>query len=333
MEGAMEPERLLAVIETQNEIAATALDLDAVMALVVERARELTGAAAAVIELVEGEEMVYRVTSGLAHEHLGRRLPASGSLSGRCILEGRILHCEDASGDARVNRAACEEMGARSILCVPLSHRGLAIGVLKVYDGRPYAFAPADVRTLELLSGVVGAHIGHAVDFETVTHDSRHDGLTGLPNRRAFDARLGEELIRARCERRPLSLCLLDLDGFKAVNDQLGHPAGDRVLRAVAGELAHVRGHDIAFRIGGDEFALLLTGTSLEGASAAAARIEAALRHNPACLGVQASTGIATLAEGDDAPRLLGRADAGLCAAKQALPRGRRGRQGLPIAA
>jgi diguanylate cyclase (GGDEF)-like protein len=324
MEGATEADRLLAIIETQNEIAATSLDLEAVMALVAQRARQLSGATACVIELLVGEEMIRRVAAGAALEHPDLRLPVPDSLSGACAREGRILHCEDSHRDPRVNRLACERLGARSILCVPLSYQERAVGVLKVYDARPNAFTGADIRMLGLLSGVIGAHMAHAADFQLLAHDSRHDGLTGLLNRHAFDDRLAGELDRARRDRLPLSLCLLDLDGFKAVNDELGHPAGDRVLRAVAGELSDLRGEDIAFRIGGDEFALLLPGASLEGASAAAARIESALRHNHACLGVVVSTGIATLADGDDTTRLLDRADVALHEIKRALPLRRR---------
>jgi len=328
----MAPERLLSIIETQNEIAATSLELEAVMALVVQRARELTGACASAIELLEGEELVHRVVSGGAAPHLGLRLAATGSLSGRCVQEQRLLCCEDARRDPRVEREACERTGARSLMCVPLHHNGRCVGVLKVYDGRPHAFSREDVRTMELLSGVIAAHMAHAADFELVAHDSLHDGLTGLPNRRAFDGRLTAELDRACQEGGPLSLCLVDLDDFKAVNDALGHPAGDRVLRAVAAELSDLRGDEIAFRIGGDEFALLLVGVSLEGASAAAARLEASLRRNPECLGTTASTGIATLSELDDPAKLLARADASLYQAKRVLPLARRRPPALAVA-
>jgi diguanylate cyclase (GGDEF)-like protein len=82
------------------------------------------------------------------------------------------------------------------------------------------------------------------------------DPLTGLGNQRSFRQRLGRELAKATTTGRPLSLCLFDVDDFKRINDEHGHPAGDRVLVEVAGCLRH---DGEAFRLGGDEFALLLT--------------------------------------------------------------------------
>ena len=166
VEPELPPERLLAVIETQNEIAATALKLDAVMALVVRRAQELVGAAAGVVELLEGEEMVYHVASGTASAHIGLRLRADASLSGLCISRNKILYCEDAAADDRVDQEACRQVGAVSMVCVPLRHDGHTVGVLKVYDPRPCAFDPSDLHTLELLSGVIAAHMAHASAYQ-----------------------------------------------------------------------------------------------------------------------------------------------------------------------
>src|SRR5689334_4761950 len=148
MRQALSGERLRAIIATQNEIAASVLDLDAVMALVVRRASEITGASAGVIEMLEGAEMVYVVASGTAEPYLGRRLRAATSLSGMCVELGEVLHCEDADTDDRVDAEACRRVGARSLLCVPLHHAGGVVGVLKVYDPRAHAFDDGDVETL-----------------------------------------------------------------------------------------------------------------------------------------------------------------------------------------
>ena len=116
MTGTLATERLLAIIHTQNEITATALDVDQVMAVVVERAQELTGASGAVIELVEGDEMVYQAVSGTARPHLGLRLSAATSLSGLCVEHGEVLYCEDSGADPRVDAEACARVGALSLL-------------------------------------------------------------------------------------------------------------------------------------------------------------------------------------------------------------------------
>ena len=110
--------------------------------------------------------------------------------------------------------------------------------------------------------------------LEELAHQTRHDSLTGLANRRAFEKNLKLELERAHRSHSSLSLAILDLDDFKAVNDTYGHLCGDRVLTAVAGTLlSHKRGYDMAARIGGEEFALILPGSGLMQAEATLARL------------------------------------------------------------
>ncbi len=312
--ASLPPERLLAIIDAQNEIAAAELDLGAVMTLITRCAQEITGAAAGVVEILDGEEMVYEVASGTAVAYLGARLRADSSLSGLCVARGEILHCEDAAADDRVDGEACERVGARSLLCVPLRHAGEVVGVLKVYDPRPHAFTQDDVQTLSLLSKLIAAHMAHSSAFEERHHASRHDSLTGLPNRRCFDERLAAEAARIRRHGGEVALCLLDLDRFKQLNDTRGHAAGDAALRALARHLRDLRGEDAAYRIGGDEFALLLVGTDEAGAGLAVERIRAALAGDPACDGIGVSAGIAFL--GSDPAATLALADSKLYAAK-----------------
>jgi diguanylate cyclase (GGDEF)-like protein len=98
-----------------------------------------------------------------------------------------------------------------------------------------------------------------ALRLDVARHDSLHDGLTGLLNRRAFDEVLSTACAQTQRYGWPFALVLLDLDGFKKVNDRLGHAAGDATLQAVGVELRHrLRAGDAAARIGGDEFALVL---------------------------------------------------------------------------
>ena len=309
-------DRLRAIIETQTEIARTRLDLDAIMDLVVRRAQDLTEATAGVMELVEGEQMVYSVASGAAAPYSGTRLDIATSFSGLCVAEDRPLYSEDTASDPRVDREAAQRVGAASMICVPLRHDGAVVGVLKVYAAEPRAFTDDDLDTLGLLAGIAAAHMAHAAQFEATERDSLHDPLTGLRNRRAYDERLLIEAARARRYRHPLSLCLLDLDGFKGVNDRLGHPAGDAVLEGIGRVLGDTRLSDECFRIGGDEFAILMPETTRRRAEIAVQRVLNGIAD--ARLGdgeVSASVGIACTT--GNPLELHAEADAALLAAKR----------------
>ncbi|HEX3241323.1 MAG TPA: sensor domain-containing diguanylate cyclase [Solirubrobacterales bacterium] len=311
-------DRLRAIISTQTEIAASDLGLLATMELIAERSQELTRASGAVIEIAEGEEMVYEVTTGDATPYLGMRLEQGESLSGLCLREGRLLRSDDTSGDDRVNAGLAEQANAASIVCVPLNHRRVPVGVLKVYSDLVANFDDDDVETLELLTDVIAAHISNASRFEVEAHDSRHDSLTGLANRRAYEERLAVETSRATRYDQPLSICLLDLDGFKAVNERLGHPAGDEVLREVARLIDESRVADDAFRVGGDEFAILMPQTDPAQARRGAERLAKAIlaaKLGGGTIGV--SFGIAPAAEDPERSHL--RAETALLRAKDRL--------------
>jgi diguanylate cyclase (GGDEF)-like protein len=313
-------DHLRAIIQTQTEIAAGDLELDAVMELIARRAQDLTHGSGGVIEIADGDEMLYRVTVGEATPFLGLRLKMDASLSGRCVREEKVLRCDDTATDPRVDGEACRGVNALSMLCVPLIHQEETVGVLKVFAPRVNNFDDGDVETLELLSELIAAHMSHASLFADEVHGGRHDSLTGLLNRRAYEERLPVEIARANRYAWPLSLCLLDLDGFKQINDTLGHPAGDRALQQVAALIDESRLSDDSFRLGGDEFALLMPKTCREDAEVAATRLSEQIRKigmSDGSLG--ASFGVA---EGTGDPEQLhALADRRLLAAKDRLYR------------
>ncbi|HEV8535098.1 MAG TPA: sensor domain-containing diguanylate cyclase [Candidatus Limnocylindria bacterium] len=150
-----------------------------------------------------------------------------------------------------------------------------------------------------------------------------HDALTGLPNRTLLDDRLASAIAIAQRQLTPLSLLLVDLDGFKVVNDTWGHHAGDEVLREVARRLqGALRESDTAARLGGDEFVVLLPSTPLLGAIEAARGLSEligrpiAIDERTRCVG--ASIGIAVFPEqGRDAESLLAAADSAMYEAKR----------------
>ena len=132
--------------------------------------------------------------------------------------------------------------------------------------------------------------------LEELAHQTRHDPLTGLANRRAFEKNLKMELERAYRSGSNLSLAIFDLDDFKAVNDTYGHLCGDRVLASIAGTLlSHKRGYDLAARIGGEEFALILPGSGLVQAETTLERIlDEAKSHKVICEGVPTPVSVTT---------------------------------------
>ena len=158
-------------------------------------------------------------------------------------------------------------------------------------------------------------------------HHAERDELTGLANRRVFATELGRQLARERRYGGESSLLMIDLDGFKDVNDTLGHAAGDLVLQAVSYLLVErVRDTDLAARLGGDEFAVLLPETPREGAEVLAIDIVQAVRELSVDIGdgrragVTASVGIASsgeLSDDVDEDALLGAADVAMYEAKR----------------
>ncbi|HKH22850.1 MAG TPA: sensor domain-containing diguanylate cyclase [Solirubrobacterales bacterium] len=308
----------MAIIRAQSEIAASDLDTNQVMHLVASRAQEITEATSAVIEVPDGDEMVYAATAGEATPYLGIRLNRKTSLSGLSLDQGKVIYCEDTEIDPRIDRRASKGVNARSMICVPLTHNGVSVGVLKVYSPEPRRFGGPDIETLNLLSEAMSAQMAHASLYELKALESRTDALTGLLNRRAYEERRVIEAARSTRYGHPLALCLFDLDGFKAVNDRDGHPAGDEVLKGVARVLDSSRLTDDAFRIGGDEFAVLMPETTLDGGKIAAERLVARLAE--ARLGggsVTASYGVAATI--GDALSLHAAADRALLRAKERL--------------
>jgi len=162
----------------------------------------------------------------------------------------------------------------RSALAVPLTVREKVIGVLSVQSRAPFAYDDAQLSVLTTIAQQAAVAMENARHHEMATVDS----LTKLFLRDYFFRRLEEEHERARRYHGSFALLMLDLDGFKAINDDHGHLAGDRYLRALGALVRdHLRGADLACRYGGDEFCLLLPETDGAGAVAFGERIRSAV--------------------------------------------------------
>jgi diguanylate cyclase (GGDEF)-like protein len=172
------------------------------------------------------------------------------------------------------------------------------------------------IVTMALMTGVRAQRLQE----QQASRLARVDELTGLGNRRAFDEALEREVSRADRAGAPLALLLVDIDDFKTVNDDYGHPTGDECLRGVADALRlTVRAHDHCFRWGGDEFAVLLPETSSEGAGEVCWRLAEtvlAAGIGPDKRRIDVTCGVACLPDATSGAELVGRADMALLRAK-----------------
>ncbi|WP_202841920.1 sensor domain-containing phosphodiesterase [Luteimonas saliphila] len=155
---------LTRVVEAQGAIMASGPGPSDVLAALTVYAQELTGAEGAVLEIRDGDAMVYWFASGMAEARLGLRIPVAGSLSGLSMERGCVLRCDDSEEDARVDRDACRRVGLRSMVVVPLQFRDQPVGVLKVASCEPHRFGPAETLALEHLATLAGASLHRAVE-------------------------------------------------------------------------------------------------------------------------------------------------------------------------
>lgn len=291
------------------------LDLDDVLTRALDAAATLPGADAALIRLQPYEAVGTAAkpivsASGISQEEAERQTfpePPDGSSPRSVELVYR--HGADA-GDV-----------LRCGLAVPLEDEHGTLGRIAIFTRDPERrFSDEDVRRLEELAERAGPAIENARRFREARLLADLDALTGLHNRRYFYETLAREVARAHRYGRQLALVVLDLDDFKAINDRIGHLGGDAVLAEASERVREVvRSADVACRVGGDEFAVIVPEAAGDSAQQLVVRIQHAVSSRPLVQAgrVRISAGIAVLQPEDDSISLFERADEQLYAAKQ----------------
>jgi diguanylate cyclase (GGDEF)-like protein len=292
------------------------IDLEELMDRVLDAAMEIEGidAAMMVVERPDGGPAV--VTRGMTAQESARP-PTSGvvgTLPGTITVSYRYGRDREGGGG--------ESDLIRGGAFVPLVGRELRpVGTLSLFWRRDQEPGQLQIDDAEKLAASAIPAIENARRYGEARKLAETDGLTGLYNQRFFQETLRREVTRAHRYQRKLTLIVFDLDDFKSINDQVGHLAGDRVLAQAADRLREaVRSVDVASRIGGDEFAVIMPESTAEDGEQLFRRVHNSMRGTalgPDEQRLRLSGGIAELLHGDTPASLFERADAALYRAKE----------------
>jgi len=291
----------------------------------------------AIVSLLDDDRHVVKSSVGLTgRSRVWRKVPLALKYARQAVSTGRAVFVSNTGGEAEEEdeeKSTRTPDGVAYAVAPVITTDGHALGTICVIDTAPHGWTQAEMNTLTDLAAVLMTELELRSDLtvkrqtqEHLLYSTLHDPLTGLPNRSLFTERLRHAMRRAT--RHPddlFAVLFLDLDRFKDVNDNLGHFAGDELLRAVARRLeACIRPEDTVARLSGDEFAILLESiTETSDAGRVAERIEEALSF-PINLGgaevtTSASMGIVTSSMSHDQPeQVLRSADMAMYRAKAA---------------
>ncbi len=240
----------------------TSLSVDETLSLLAVRLKRMVPHDLAAIFVRNGHSLVPAYVSGEDARWFNRKEIAVGEgLTGWVVENGKPIM----NGNPMVEPgypSAAEGGSLRSAISIPLEASGNVIGALSLYSTQVNAFTNDHLRILLGLSPKAGQTLANALKHRETAESAATDDLTSLPNTRSLLLYLEEEIRHAE-NGTALAVMLIDLDGFKGVNDEFGHQRGDRVLRAVSATLReNCRESDYVARIGGDEFVIVMAGVS-----------------------------------------------------------------------
>ena len=305
------------LMTAQQRLVATQPNAKEIKQLLLDLCQWVVGADGAVLEELDGDELVVTYGTGIVADSVGARLRRDHSIAGRAIATGRAQLSPDVSRDERADHFSGWSTGASSVIVHPMQQATDVCAAVTVVKRDANSLAARDVAMLQPLVAIAASRLGHVEIFalrqQKLESQARSDDLTGLANRRVWLERLSLEMARALRTGSPLALATFDLDHFKDYNDKFGHQAGDTMLqRTAAAWQAQIRETDLLARLGGEEFALLLPDTTLDAGAMIGQRLIEAMPE-----GITTSCGLA-LWRGEDATQFYRRADEALYAAKAA---------------
>lgn len=278
----------------------------------------------AVVGLLDSDRLWFKSRLGLDVPQLDRQI----AFCAHAVMQpGKVLVIDDLLEDARFkeNPLVTNAPHVRFYAGAPLvDPNGFALGTIAVVDTKPRSLHKKEKSVLRDLSVLVMTALENRRRSLLLAKLALTDHLTGLANRAQFDRALGSAMAHAKRTDQPFTVLCMDLDGFKSVNDDFGHAAGDEVLCEIARRLQeHMRAEDMVSRLGGDEFGVILRDGSQESADAFRERITKALSAPIRLSGgdkvsVGISIGMAQYAKGvDSEAALLAQADSQLYLAKR----------------
>ena len=235
----------------------------------------------------DGETLKCRYAAGVdAPQLMNATLKVGEGLSGSVARSRRTLVNADPA--VSFDAVGVKTTRLNSAIVVPLYFNDAFIGCLALYHTEKDRYSEDHRRLIERVGEQAGAVLHNAIVFEQTQEDSLTDPLTGLPNRRSMFVHLSRELLRAERLKSQVALIVMDIDGFKGINDSYGHHVGDHALREVSLALqGALRPYDLCVRYAGDEFIIVLTDCSREAAEAK--RLE--LQHRVSQINVEVRPG------------------------------------------
>jgi diguanylate cyclase (GGDEF)-like protein len=239
----------------------TSLDLRDTFAVFSSRLEDIVSYTTCVLYLVRPDSTdveAAHVAGRNAELFKGKGVPSGAGITGWVVANRHPMHNCDPRLDLDVLKIDVPE-SYRTATVVPLMRDDTVLGALALYSADIGAYSADHLRLMEAVAKLATDAIANAVHHERTETSALTDLLTGLPNARALRYRFEEEADRARRHRDSFSVVMMDLDGFKAVNDKLGHQAGDRLLRDLTTLLmSRMRSSDFVSRYAGDEFVAIL---------------------------------------------------------------------------